>query len=1023
MLLLSHPDATAFTNMVFLTLGNLYSFTLGTVPSYVRDLVQQTSSILSQALPPELSAKMRLNLTNSLMYVSDGTPSLTAEMYRRVLHMWMKNLWHFTRDYNRRGNSVPLASYVSIAFTNPEMTRRILGERDPAVHMIGRCVEVLVVNKLATEIKSRNDSDKLACVSTILDTKSDDVMLLLSHPGAIEFTNMIFLALDDIDSSAPGTVPMDMLDVIQQTSSSLSKALPSEMSAKMRLNQAITLIDVSDGITAKMHLTVSRVWMKNLWDFTREYNERGNSPLPSYISVAFTNPEMTHRIRNQRDLAVRVVGRCVGALVVNKLAAYIKSRNVPVSNVELACLSAILSTERDDVLLLLRHPGAIELTNIVLFALANIDTSASTSVPSDALDVILQTFGILSRALPSELNTVMRLDQTGAFIGISNGTTSFTAEMYLTVLRVWMKDLWDFARGYNESGDSAPFPAYVRIAFTNPELTRCIREQRDIAVRVVGRCIGALVVIKLATDIKSRDIPVTDDELACLSAILGTRSDEVIRLLGHPGAIEFTNMVFLALDDFDSTFGTVPSYVLDVVQQTSSALSHDLPPELKPVMRLRQTNTLMNASDGTSSLTGNLYTNILRRWMKNLWHLTREYNERGNSVPLPTYVFIVFTNPEMTRRVYEQRDLALCVIGRCTEALVVAKLAADIESRDAPVSNDELGGLSAILRTESYDVGLCLSQPGTIQLVNLASLAVGVVSSLPQMPPDTRNVLQQTLTVLSQTIPVRANAELPLDQTITPVDISDNNFEHTILFHIHDLLMMFIPGASSFVEEVRTCCLRMCLKALWHCAKAYHQTSDPLSSYGPLVLAAPEVTRLFQTEQDLVARITGSCFGALIVDKLMNSLESALSSSGHFRNTEMACISTILGTEHREVLLLPHQLRVINLWNVVSLMSSEADTLSTAAGLSVDVLKLVQDTLDILVNRLRDHLFVSRRLPIDQWQLLQKRYSDVVNALASDQLRKETVKTLNQLRQLLEKLLPGVEESHNTAIPSPSTSH
>ncbi|KAH9159994.1 hypothetical protein EDB89DRAFT_1006435 [Lactarius sanguifluus] len=228
--------------------------------------------------------------------------------------------------------------------------------------------------------------------------------------------------------------------------------------------------------------------------------------------------------------------------------------------------------------------------------------------------------------------------------------------------------------------------------------------------------------------------------------------------------------------------------------------------------------------------------------MKNLCHLTREYNECGNSLPLPTYVSIVFTNPEMTRRICEQRELALCVIGRCAEALVVAKLAADIESRDVPVSNDELGCLLAILRTESHDVGLCLSQPGTIQLVNLASLALGVVSSLEvdQMPPDTRYVLQQTLAVLSQTIPVRANAELPLDQTVAPVDISDDNFEHTILFHIHDLLRMFIPGASSLVEEVRTSCLRMCLKALWHCAKAYHQTSDPLPSYVPLVLAAPE---------------------------------------------------------------------------------------------------------------------------------------------------------------------------------------
>jgi hypothetical protein len=80
-----------------------------------------------------------------------------------------------------------------------------------------------------------------------------------------------------------------------------------------------------------MYRSVLRVWMKNLWDFTRQYNEPGNSvPLPSYVCIAFTNPEMTRRIREQRDLAVRVIGRCVEALVVNKLAADIKSRNVPV---------------------------------------------------------------------------------------------------------------------------------------------------------------------------------------------------------------------------------------------------------------------------------------------------------------------------------------------------------------------------------------------------------------------------------------------------------------------------------------------------------------------------------------------------------------------------------------------------------------------------------------------------------------------------------------------------------------------
>ena len=133
-------------------------------------------------------------------------------------------------------------------------------------------------------------------------------------------------------------------------------------------------------------------------------------------------------------------------------------------------------------------------------------------------------------------------------------------------------------------------------------MTRRIHQDPNLAARMIGRCVEALVVNKLAADINSRDVPVSNDELACLSAILGTKSNDVMLLLNHPGAIEFTNMVFLASDDFYSTDGTMPSFALDVVQQTSSALSQALPPEFDAKMRLNQTNTLMNVSDGQCEL-------------------------------------------------------------------------------------------------------------------------------------------------------------------------------------------------------------------------------------------------------------------------------------------------------------------------------------------------------------------------------------------------------------------------------------
>jgi hypothetical protein len=166
-----------------------------------------------------------------------------------------------------------------------------------------------------------------------------------------------------------------------------------------------------------------------------------------------------------------------------------------------------------------------------------------------------------------------------------------------------MKSLWHFTRGHSERGHSVPLPPFVCVAFTNPEMIRRIRRQRDLAVRMIGRCVEALVVNKLAADIHSRSAPVSNEELACLSAILGTKSHDMILLLKHPDAIEFTNIIFLALDDSDSfSHETVPSYVMDVIQQTSSALSRVLPPELNAKMRIDQTNTMMNLSDGERKL-------------------------------------------------------------------------------------------------------------------------------------------------------------------------------------------------------------------------------------------------------------------------------------------------------------------------------------------------------------------------------------------------------------------------------------
>ena len=164
------------------------------------------------------------------------------------------------------------------------------------------------------------------------------------------------------------------------------------------------------------------VCLKNLWHAVRAFNEPGNSvPLPSFITAAFSNPKMTLRIREQCSLAVRNTGRCVEALVVNKLITDLNSRADSIKDMELECISAILGAGDDEVTLLLRHQGVMELTNITYLTFANIVDFSSAIVPSDVLNTIQQTFDVLYRALPAESSVKRQLNQTDTLMNISGG--------------------------------------------------------------------------------------------------------------------------------------------------------------------------------------------------------------------------------------------------------------------------------------------------------------------------------------------------------------------------------------------------------------------------------------------------------------------------------------------------------------------------------------------------------------------------------------------------------------------------
>jgi hypothetical protein len=362
-----------------------------------------------------------------------------------------------------------------------------------------------------------------------------------------------------------------------------------------------------------------RVCLNCLWYFGRAYNQPGVSqPLPSYFLDTLI-PEISRLVQAEEDSGVRVIGRCFGALIVNKLAADLESRTDPINDKELACLSSILGNNNHDLNLFLSQPGAVALVNMISLTFDEIGGLFTDTVPSYVLDVVQQTLGMLSQNVSSQESAEAQLDQPIAIINGSSGRFECILESRLlgllntsmqmtspleegvrtSCLRVCLKGLWYFGRTFNQLGNSMPLPSNRRVAFTNLETIRRIRKQHDFAVRVVGRCVEALVVSKLAADINSRRVPVSTNELACLSAILGTKSHDVILLLSHPGSIEFTNIVFLALDSFyTSASARVPSDVPAVVQQTLGILSQALPAEWKVAMLLHQTDSPMNVSDG-----------------------------------------------------------------------------------------------------------------------------------------------------------------------------------------------------------------------------------------------------------------------------------------------------------------------------------------------------------------------------------------------------------------------------------------
>jgi hypothetical protein len=161
------------------------------------------------------------------------------------------------------------------------------------------------------------------------------------------------------------------------------------------------------------------------------------------------------------------------------------------------------------------------------------------------------------------------------------GTSPLTDQLRKNRLRICLRTLWYCAKGYNQSCTTDPLPSYVRSTFANPEMTRRIQSEEDLAARLIGRCFSSLVVKKLTQDIGSRTDQSAQDNkglLSCLAPILGKTSTEVATLLSQPGAINFANTVTLISSEMDTLANKgVPSEVQEIFLKTLDILFADSP--------------------------------------------------------------------------------------------------------------------------------------------------------------------------------------------------------------------------------------------------------------------------------------------------------------------------------------------------------------------------------------------------------------------------------------------------------------
>ena len=690
-----------------------------------------------------------------------------------------------------------------------------------------------------------------------------------------------------------------------------------------------------------------RVCLNCLWHFGRAYNQPGVSQLlPSFVHNSLL-PEITRRVQIEEDSTIRVMGRCVVAVIINKFATDLNSRTILVNDELLSSLSSILGTKSYDLQFLLLQPGSVALANMISFGFGEVGTFVADEIPPDVLDMVKQTLAILSQGHLSLEDAELQVEETVAVFRNSNGKferilvsrlfdllntciqvpSPLTEGVRMSSLRMCLTGLWYFGQGFNWLGNSAPLPLYICAAFT-PELIRGVRQHRDLAIRVIGRCVGAMVVNKLAANLNSRADPFSEVELRCLSVVLGIKGRDVDLFLRQPGAVSLSNHISLFFDDAGTwVTDIVPSDVLGIVQQTFTTLSPALSTQENVELQPEHTTIIQNGSykeyerilvsqllgtlntciQESSSLPEEVRTRCLRMCLKGMWYFGRAFNQLGNSVPLPSYICAAFT-PEMICGIQRQHDLSVRLLGRCVWALVVSKLAANLNSLNNSIKDVELECLSAIFGDEGHSMELLLRRPGAVALSDFISLVFDEVGTwgMDTISSDVLDVVQKTLPILSRALSAQERAELQLEQTIAIFNGSNGKFGHILVPRLLELINTCIRETSLRPEELRTSCLRMCLKGLWHLTKEYNERGNSMSlpSYVYVAFNDLEMTHYIRQKTDLATRMIGRCVEAFVVNKLTADIRLHSAS-----NAKLACLSAILGTRIDDVKLLlrhPH---------------------------------------------------------------------------------------------------------------------